>query len=129
MSLRVAQLGVLISAVVLTPASSYSAEIKVLSANGMREVMRDLGPRFETATGHRLSIAFATVGVIVKSVQDGEIADVIIISQEGVERLTIDSKASAEAVTMLASSGIGLIVRKGAPKPDISTPTRVRRQR
>jgi molybdate transport system substrate-binding protein len=51
--------------VVLTQAATAeAAEIKVLSANGMREVMEDLGPKFERATSHRLTIAFATLGVI-----------------------------------------------------------------
>src|SRR4051794_11391060 len=51
----------------------------------------------------------------------------LLFPQEGIERLTKDGKASAEGVTMLASSGIGLIVRKGTPKPDISTPEALKR--
>jgi ABC-type molybdate transport system substrate-binding protein len=49
-----------------------AAELTVLSAIGMQSVMEDLGPKFERATGHRLAISFATAGVTVKRVQDGE---------------------------------------------------------
>jgi molybdate transport system substrate-binding protein len=104
-----------------------AAEIKVLSANGMREVMEDLGPKFERATGHTLAIAFATVGVIVQRVQGGETADVVIVPRQGIDRLLKDGKASGGAVTLLARSGIGVIVRKGTPKPDISTPEALKR--
>ncbi len=62
-------------------ATGEAADIKVFSANGMREVMEDLGPKFEHASSHRLAIAFATLGVTVKRVQDGETADVIVVRQ------------------------------------------------
>lgn len=108
-------------------ATAEAAEIKVLSANGMREVMEDLGPKFERATSHRVNIAFATLGVILQRVQNGETADVIAIPQQGIDRLVKDGKANAGTVTVLARSGIGMIVRKGAPKPDISSPEALKR--
>src|SRR5206468_1529753 len=58
----------------------------------------------------------------VQRIMSGESADVVIVPQQGVSRLVEDGKASAEAVAVIARSGIGLIVRKGVPKPDISTP-------
>jgi len=113
--------------VLIHAATAVAAEIKVLSANGMREVMEDLGPQFERATGHRLTITFATLGVIVQRVQGGETADLIVIPRQGVDRLVKDGKATADTVTVLARAGIGLAVRKGAPKPDISTAEALRR--
>jgi molybdate transport system substrate-binding protein len=127
MLLRAVLLAALIAAFTLTPNRSYSAEIKVLSANGMREVMLDLGPKFQAATGHTLSIAFATLGVIVKRIQDGEASDVVIVPRQGIDRLVQDGKANGATVTVLARSGIGVIVRKDAPKPDISTPEAFKR--
>ena len=107
--------------------TTEAAEIKVLSANGMREVMEDLGPKFERTTGHRLAITFATLGVIVKRVQDGETADVVAIPRQGIDRLVKEGKADASTVAVLARAGIGVIVRKGAPTPDISTPEALKR--
>ena len=104
-----------------------AAELKVLSAIGMQLVMEDLGPKFERATGHKLAITFATLGASVKRVQDGEIADVVIIPQQGIDDLVKDGKAVAGNVTVLARAGIVVAVRKGAPKPDISSPDALKR--
>ena len=104
-----------------------SAELKVLSAVGIQAVMEDLGPKFERATGHKLAIAFANAGTTVKRIQDGETADVVITSQPGIESFVKDGKAIAGNVTIVARSGIGLAVRNGAPKPDISSPEALKR--
>lgn len=102
--------------------AAHAAEIKVMSAIGMQAVMEDLGPKFERTTGHKLAISFATLGATVKRVQGGETTDVVIIPQPGINSLVKDGKAVAGNVTVVARSGIGVAVRKGAPKPDISSP-------
>ena len=104
-----------------------AAELKVLSAFGMQSVLEDLGPKFERATGHTLAISFATGGATVKRAQDGETADVVIALRQGIDGLVKDGKAAADNVTVLARSGIVVIVRKGAPKPDISSPDALKR--
>ena len=107
--------------------AAEAAELKVLSAFGMQSVMEDLGPKFERATGHKLAISFATGGATVKRAQDGETADVVIALRQGIDGLVKDGKAIADNVTVLARSGIVVIVRKGAPKPDISSPDTLKR--
>jgi molybdate transport system substrate-binding protein len=102
--------------------TASAAEINVLSALGVKEVMEDLGPKFEHASGHKLAITFGTMGGVVKRVQDGEPADVVIIPRQGFDILVEGGKAAASDVIVVARSGIVLIVRKGAPKPDISSP-------
>ena len=62
-----------------------------------------------------------------KRIQDGETADVVITSQPGIESFVKDGKAVAGNVTILARSGIGLAVRNGAPKPDVSSPEALKR--
>jgi molybdate transport system substrate-binding protein len=104
-----------------------AAELKVLSAFGMQSVLEDLGPQFERATGHKLAISFATGGATVKRAQEGETADVVIALRQGIDGLVKDGKAMADNVTVLARSGIVVIVRKGAPKPDISSPDALKR--
>jgi molybdate transport system substrate-binding protein len=104
-----------------------AAELKVLSAFGMQSVLEDLGPKFERATGHKLTLAFATGGATVKRVQDGEAADVVITLRPGIDTLVKDGKAPAGSMTVLARSGIVVIVRKGAPKPDVSSPDALKR--
>lgn len=107
--------------------AAEAAELKMLSANGMREVMEDLGPKFERATGHKLAIAFGNLGTLVKRVQEGETADVIVLPRQGIDGFVKDGKAGASNVTVLARSGLGVAVRKGAAKPDISTPEVLKR--
>ncbi|MGH8064149.1 MAG: molybdate ABC transporter substrate-binding protein [Candidatus Entotheonellia bacterium] len=104
-----------------------AAELTVLSAFGMQSVLEDLGPKFERATGHKLAISFATGGATVKRAQDGETADVVIALRQGIDGLVKDGKAAADNVTVLARSGIVVLVRKGAPKPDISSPDALQR--
>ena len=104
-----------------------AAELKVLSAFGMQSVMEDLRPKFEHATGHKLAISFATGGATIKRAQDGETADVVISLGQGIDTLVKDGKALAGNVAVLARSGIVVAVRKGAPKPDISSPDALKR--
>lgn len=104
-----------------------AAEIKALVALGMKDVVDDLGPKFERASGHKLAIKHGTLGGIVKMVQGGETADIVIIPRQGVDNLVKDGKAAAGSVTDLARSEVVVVFRKGAPKPDVSTPDALKR--
>jgi len=105
-----------------------AAEVKALITNQMKAVMEDLGPKFERATGHKLAITFAGLGVVVSRVQGGETADVVILPREGIDGFVKDGKAAVGNVTVVAiSRGLGVVVRKGAPKPDISSPEALKR--
>jgi molybdate transport system substrate-binding protein len=104
-----------------------AAELKVLSASGMQAVMEDLGPKFERVTGHMLVITFAPLSGVASRVQGGETGDVIVIPQQGLESLAQDGKIVVGTETILAHAGLGVTVRKGAPKPDISSPEALKR--
>lgn len=103
--------------------SAADGEVRVLSAVGMRQVMLDLAPKFERATGHKLKLSFDSGGVIVKRLERGETADVVMINRASIQRL----KVVQSSVTDLATSSVGVAVRKGAPKPDVSTPEAFKR--
>jgi molybdate transport system substrate-binding protein len=102
--------------------AASAAEIKVLSANAMQSIMEDLRPKFEQASGHKLAITFATLGEHVKRVQAGETADVTIIPYPGIETSVKDGKVAPGNVTAVARSSMGVAIRKGAAKQDISSP-------
>jgi molybdate transport system substrate-binding protein len=112
---------------IMAGSAAESAELKVLAANGIQAVVEDLGPKFERATGHKLVITFSTGGATVKRVQDGEVANVVIAPKPGIDRLVKNGKVSADNVTALASTGISVAIRKGTPKPDISSPEALKR--
>jgi molybdate transport system substrate-binding protein len=93
----------------------------------MRQVISDLGPKFERASGHRLKVSFDSGGVILKRVESGETADVVMINRSGIGHLTEAGRVVQGSVIDLATSEVGVAVRKGASKPDISTPEAFRR--
>jgi molybdate transport system substrate-binding protein len=107
--------------------TAEAAEIKVLSALGIKAAMEELIPKFERASGHRLVVTFAPLGAAMKLLQSGETADVVILPQQGMDDLINDRTVHADGVRLLARSGMAVAVRKGAPKPDISTPEAFRR--
>ena len=105
-----------------------AAEVKVLSAGAMRGVLQELAPAFETASGHKLKIDYATAGVVEQKVvaADDEI-DVAILTKPRVDKLVREAKIVGGTTKTLASAQIGLAVKKGATKPDISSVEAFRR--
>jgi hypothetical protein len=103
-----------------------AADLKVLTTPALTEVWHELAPKFE-ATGHKLSIVYAASGAIAKRVTDGEAADLLVSTPAGIDGLIKAGKVTDGTNTPLASSGMGVAVLKGAPKPDISTPDAFRR--
>jgi molybdate transport system substrate-binding protein len=120
-----ASLGCVLALVLV--AQAESAELKVISSIGFQTILEDVGPRFEQATGHKLTITFDSSGGAVKRVQNGEVADILIIPRRSIEGLVKEGKADADSATNIATSGIGVAVRKGAAKPDISSPEALKR--
>jgi len=106
---------------------AQAAEIKALLALGIKDVIDDLGPEFERASGHKLAIKYGTLGGVVKLVQGGETGDVVIIPRQGIDGLVKDGKATAGSATDIARSEVVVVYRKGAPKPDVSSPDALKR--
>src|SRR5690349_695654 len=99
-----------------------AAEVKVFSTIGVQAALEELVPSFEKASGHKLTITWGTAAVLVKKVHEGESADVYVLTKQGVDALVKEQKMSAPPDAVFASSGMGMVVKAGAPKPDISTP-------
>jgi molybdate transport system substrate-binding protein len=99
-----------------------AAEVKVFSTIGVQAALEELAPKFEKATGNKLDITWATAAILVKRVQAGETADLMVLTKQSLDALTKDNKASTGSDAILASSGMAVVVKKGSPKPDISTP-------
>jgi molybdate transport system substrate-binding protein len=98
-----------------------AAEIKVLSAGSLKLAMMDLLPQFQKASGHTVRIDYGTAGAIAGRIQAGEPADVVIVSRVQLEKLEGQGKVAPGSRVNVAGVGIGVAVRKGAPKPDISS--------
>jgi molybdate transport system substrate-binding protein len=96
-------------------------ELKVYSMIGVQAALEELAPKFEQASGHKLAFTWGTAAMMVKRVRAGETADVLVLTRPATDALAKDGKVVPGSAATIASSGIGVAVRKGAPKPDIST--------
>src|SRR5258708_7656516 len=99
-----------------------AAEIKVLCTTALFTALEELGPQFERASGHKLVMSFANAVSMTKRIAEGEAADVTIIAGAGVDDLIKQGKVMPGSRVDIARSEIGVAVRAGAPKPDISSP-------
>jgi molybdate transport system substrate-binding protein len=98
------------------------AELKVYSSIGVRSAAEALLTQFGQTGGHHLAVTWGTAPMLVKRIEEGETADVLILSRAGVDALLKQGKIAPGSDVTLASSGVGIAVKAGAPKPDISTP-------
>jgi molybdate transport system substrate-binding protein len=99
-----------------------AAEINFVSSTAMREPLEELIPAFEKASGHKVAVAFYPAATLVIKVKEGVPADLVMTTPDNIETLTKDGKLVAGSRVDFAHSSVGVAVRAGAPKPDISTP-------
>ncbi len=109
------------TAAVFDVGAASAAEMKVFSSLAFSDAWRRLKPQFE-ARGHKLTLVLGTSGIISKRVGEGEVGDVILSTTSSIDALIKDGKIVAGSSRPIASCGVGISVRRGAPKPDISTP-------
>lgn len=98
-----------------------AAEITILSPGATEGALNALLPRFEKSSGHKVAIQYGPAGNIASRVRKGEPVDVLISSRPEAERLRKEGKTVDGSQAVIARVGIGLFVRKGDPKPDVST--------
>jgi len=113
---------VFIALSIFNMAAVEAAELKILGAIAMQEITADLVPKFERATGHKVVVIADTLGGIIKRIEDGETADLVMLPALGIANLVRQGKASESEVRSIARSSVGMAIRKGSNKPDISTP-------
>src|SRR6185369_3347148 len=101
--------------------TARAAEIKLLCASALHPVIDALMPDFEKSSGHKVTVAYGTAGAVADSVQKGEAADIVISSVPMIDRLQAQGKVVAGDRVIIAKVGVGVFVRKGAMKPDLSS--------
>ena len=97
------------------------AEIKVLSTQATEEAYRELVPQFEKDTGHKVTTIFTGTLDANKRLAAGESYDLLIMSAPSIDEHIKGGKVMPGSRVDLAKSGVGVAVKAGAPKPDIST--------
>jgi molybdate transport system substrate-binding protein len=103
------------------PGTGTAAELKVLTAGAFKQVVLALVPEFEKQSGHKVKVENDTVGALTKRIEGGESFDVAVLTPGAVNDLATKGKFAAGSRINLARVGVGVVVKEGAPKPDIST--------
>ncbi len=106
--------------VLASVAAGEASEIKVLSAGAVRAIVTELAKTFEKDSGHTVTLAFGTVGVTRKRLAE-EPADVVIMTDVAIDEASAQGAVVAGSRQDIARTGMGVGVRDGAPRPDIST--------
>ena len=98
-----------------------ATDLNVLSAVAMKPALDDLARDFQAKTGHKVTLAYATAGMVRDRIRGGEAADVAIMPRSAFDPLLAEGKIAPGSATRVAQSLIAVAVRSGAPKPDISS--------
>ena len=104
---------------ILQGLSAEAADVKLIGADPMAGVIKELGAQFERDTGHRLIVKFVSGPMVKREIDFGETFDVAISVTPVIDALIGEGKLVAATRADLAYAGVGLGVHAGAPKPDI----------
>ena len=116
----------LVAAAMALPHAAFAADVRVMISAGFYHVYAELGPAFERASGHHLiTTRGPSMGDSPESIPTrlahGEAADVVILDGGAADKLASAGLLRADSKVTLARSLIGMVVRAGAPKPDIGS--------
>lgn len=101
---------------------ALGADIRVMSGGAPQEALAVLVPQFEQQTGHKLAFTYAVISALQQKLAAGEKTDLVLMPVPAIDKLIQEAKLRAEGRAVLGGLGITVIVRQGAPLPDISTP-------
>ncbi len=106
-------------AVLLNGTASQADEIRVLSSVGIKAVVDELAPQFEKTTKHKVTTVFGLAGALKTQIEKGEPFDVAILTPPLLDDLI--AKGLVPAKSTIARTGLGLMIKAGAHKPDVSS--------
>ena len=101
--------------------------MKVFTGNTMHGVFNALLPQFERESGHRVDVVYDPAQIILKRVKGGDTADLAIVGEAVLDELISAGKIDPATRRTIARCGVGVGVRKGAPKPNVSSVEELKR--
>ena len=116
----------LIAASGAAQAQGQAQVIDVMITTAMKAAIEEVAPPFERASGHVLRVVYGPSGGLARRFNGGEPADLVVVDSKVLDELIRQGKV-APGRTDVARAGIGMAVRKGAPKPDVSSAEALRR--
>lgn len=117
MGKRFVAVAVLLAAI----SSAQAGELKVLSGNGAKAAVRELCRQFAQASGNKVDVHFEVNADLRKKIERGEAFDVAVLNPPVIDALTNEGKLVAGSSADIGRAGLGVAVRAGAKKPDISS--------
>src|SRR3984893_837991 len=115
------RIAVTLGLMMATMTASSASELKLIAGGSLAPLFKELGPQFEKASGHTLSIHFDSTPNIISRINAGTPFDVVVVPADVFKDAAAKGHLADPAVS-IARVGYGVIVRAGAPKPDLSTP-------
>jgi molybdate transport system substrate-binding protein len=112
--------GAMVAACLAGATAGSAAEIKVLAAGGMRPGLNAAAKMFRDKTGVEVKFTYEPPVDLGKRVAGGEVADVIVSSPAIVADLAKAGKVAPDTQMRLGRVGVGVVIREGAPVPDVS---------
>jgi molybdate transport system substrate-binding protein len=100
---------------------AHAAELKVIAGGAMTGSLKELAPKFEAASGHKLSIRFAATPQLIKMATSGQPFDVAVVPVDVYKNAEAKAKFADGPTVDIARVGFGVAIKAGAPKPDVST--------
>jgi molybdate transport system substrate-binding protein len=120
------RIAALVIAFLAVAGAAPAAEIDAMMTTAMKAAFDELLPPFERANGHVVRVTYGPSGALLRRFNNGEPADLFATDIPALDQLLKQGKVAAER-NRLASTGIGICVKKGTPKPDVSTPEALKR--
>ncbi len=103
-------------------AAAQAPALRVLASNGVQGALNEIIPQCERAIGHPLAVEFGTTASLKPKIESGEAFDFTILTSDAIDALIKEGKVAADSRSNAARVGIGIGIRAGAAKPDVSTP-------
>jgi molybdate transport system substrate-binding protein len=102
-------------------APTQAPAVRVLASNGVQGALNEIIPQCEHAIGHPLSVEFGTTALLKPKIEGGDAFDLTILTSDAIDGLIKEGKLAAGSRTKVARVGIGIGIRAGGAKPDVST--------
>jgi molybdate transport system substrate-binding protein len=119
---RIPYAAVLVPFLALAGARTASAaDIHVVCSNGLKAVFEELAPQFEKASGNKVIVKFGLAAGFKQQIDMGEAFDVAILTPPLIDDLIKSGKVAADTRAIIARTGLGIMIKKGARKPDVRT--------
>lgn len=107
--------------VALAGVSARAEQVQVFAPSVVRASIAPIIAKFEAGTGNSVQMHYAGTGLLLKKLADGDKADIVVLPSDKVQAMAAKGEVEPASVKPIGSVGIGVAVRAGAPKPDISS--------